>query len=150
MPADDQVEIFRRERQVGVIVDLDDAGTHVLQVPADDLDVGRPGLGGHQHRRRVRDLREDLTAACLNVERDVGGRHPLHDDSGVPPRWAFLAGTAIEPGRVPSLDGHVLVLGEQLLERLQNRRLPNDFPAPRGRAHSLAPDFRASRTPKPE
>jgi len=95
------------------------------------------------------ELREDLIAACLNVERDVGGRHPLRDDPGVPRRWAFLAGTAIEP-ESPSLDGHVLALGEQLLERLQGRRLPNDFPAPRGRAHSLAADFRTSRTPKPE
>jgi hypothetical protein len=47
VPADDQVEMHRRERQVGVIVDLDDAGTYVPQVSAGDLDVGRPGLGGH-------------------------------------------------------------------------------------------------------
>src|SRR5262249_33353494 len=58
-----------------------------------------------QERGRMRDLRQHLTAAGLDIERGPRACHPLADQPGVSPCRALLGSPAREPGEVPSRYG---------------------------------------------
>ena len=74
--------------------------------------LGRDGEPG-----QLRQIRNHLGGARLQVEHPRDGRCSFRHAVEVPPRRSFLRGAAIKPAEVPNPDGCLLGLVEEFTER---------------------------------
>ena len=118
MTADHQVERPVSERKGRpVVLGGDDMGSERPKQPCRDSHVGRVTLGGHQQGWMAGQRGQHLPPARLDVQHPRRPGTPVGNQLGVPPARSVLAGPSRQPAEIPSLDGHRIGLGDQLLER---------------------------------
>ena len=103
--AGDQLERPVRTGQPAAGCGLDDLDPAWAEQVTGDQHVGRPRLGGDHAGRELRSLREDFSAAGVEVQRRSDLAEPTGQQSRVAPRRSLFSCPPVEPAEAPP--GHI-------------------------------------------